>query len=272
MESFKNYLIEQELSTETIKKYVHDVQKFVSWSKQNKASLSRKTACEWKEFLLSQNYAPVTINAALAAFNRYAEFMNFPDCKLKYVKMQKKIFIESRKLLTKKEYKKLVTYAQRTGKMRLSMIMETIATTGMRVSELKYVTVECINLGYVQIRLKGKIRTILIPSKLCEKLKKYVKKQEIHSGAIFITKNGKTINRKQIWYEMKKMCEDAGVAETKVFPHNFRHLFARMFYEVSKDIVELSDILGHSNIETTRIYLRNSSSEHRLKLEKLMLV
>lgn len=272
METFENYLMESELSLSTIKKYVHDVKKFTDWIKMHGEEIERKSACEWKNSLLSQNNAPSTINAALAAFNKYMDFLNIPECKLKYVKIQKRIFAEDKKLLTRKEYKKLVEYAKKNDKKRISLIMQTIAGTGMRVSELEYITVESINTGCVQIRMKGKIRTILIPQKLCNELKKYVKSQNLEAGSVFITRNGKAIGRKQIWSEMKKLCEGAGVTEAKVFPHNLRHLFARMYYEISKDVVELADILGHSNIETTRIYLRNSSIEHRRKLEKLILI
>ena len=269
MKEFELYLLERELSTETIKKYTHDVKFFLLWQNGQGKKLTRETACEWKVFLSSQNHAPSTINAALAAFNHYAMFVGKPECKLKYVKAQKKIFLESEKMLTRREYKQLVKCAKQKANARLAMIIETIGSTGMRVSELAYITVEALITGNIQIQLKGKIRTILLPHKLCSKLRAYAKKQGIEAGAIFITKKGAPISRKQIWCEMKKLCDLAGILESKVFPHNLRHLFARVFYEKNGDLVELADILGHSNVETTRIYLRKNSQIHQKKLEQL---
>lgn len=275
MEEFRKYLTEKELSRATIDKYLHDVKAFLSWEKTQTAEetgLNKEKSCAWKVFLMSGEAAPSTINAALAAFNAYADFMQKPDCRLKYVKMQKKTFIKPERQLTKKEYEKLVHAARAEGKERLLMIIETIGATGMRVSELQYTTAESIKEGCLHIRLKGKDRIVLLPDKLRRRLKKYAEKNKIHSGAIFRTKNGTTVGRKQIWAEMKKLCEKAGVAAQKVFPHNLRHLFARLFFKISHNIAELADVLGHSNIETTRIYLRETDREHRRKLEKLQLI
>ena len=178
------------------------------------------------------------------------------------------MFRDSSRELTKNEYEKLVSSAIALGKDRLGLTLETICATGIRVSELKYITVEAALRGRAEIALKGKIRTIMIPNKLCRKLLKYAKKQKIASGEVFLTKSGKSISRKQVWAEMKALCRKAGVDAEKVFPHNLRHLFARCFYRVCRDIARLADILGHSSIETTRIYLISSGKEHERTLEK----
>ena len=272
MEQFRIYLKEKELSPATIEKYVHDVSAFQKWAEEEDAAFTKEKLCGWKDYLLSQNYAAATINAALAAMNAYADFMQKPEYRLKYVRSQRSNFIKAERQLTKAEYEKLIHTARSEGRERLAMIMETIGSTGMRISELRYVTVESLSCGSLHIRLKGKDRLILLPNRLCKKLKKYIKQNKILSGIIFKTRCGTTIGRKQIWAEMKRLCETAGVEADKVFPHNLRHLFARMFFKVSGNIAELADVLGHSSIETTRIYLRETVQEHRRKLEKLRLI
>lgn len=275
MKDFERYLKEKELSPATIEKYTRDIANYRKWEEENykeAESMSREKSCAWKAFLLTRSSAPSTINAAIAAVNAYADFMQKPDCRLKYVKTQRRSYIKPERQITKEEYEKLIRTAGKEGKERLAMMIETIGATGMRVSELQYVTVENIERGSVHIRLKGKDRCVLLPGKLCVKLKKYARKNNLTAGVIFKTKSGKPIGRKQIWAEMKKLCEDAKVAAEKVFPHNLRHLFARLFFAVSGNIAELADVLGHSSMETTRIYLRETEREHRRKLESLRLI
>lgn len=272
MEQFRIYLKENELSPATIEKYVHDVSAFQKWAEEEDAAFTKEKLCGWKDYLLSQNYAAATINAALAAMNAYADFMQKPEYRLKYVRSQRSNFIKAERQLTKAEYEKLIHTARSEGKERLAMIMETIGSTGMRISELRYVTVESLSCGSLHIRLKGKDRLILLQNKLCKNLKKYARENNITAGILFKTRRGTPIGRKQIWAEMKLLCKAAGVEANKVFPHNLRHLFARMFFKVSGNIAELADVLGHSSIETTRIYLRETVQEHRRKLEKLRLI
>ena len=191
---------------------------------------------------------------------------------MKYLKIQRKLFRGTEKELTKEEYIRLLETANSGGKVRLALLIETICATGIRVSEVKYITVEAVERGRAEIALKGKIRTILLPGKLCRKLQKYARKQKITSGEIFLTRSGKGISRRQIWAEMKALCKRADVAPSKVFPHNLRHLFARTFYRVCRDVAKLADVLGHSSIETTRIYLISTGVEHARQLERLGLI
>ena len=198
--------------------------------------------------------------------------MQWPECRAKYLKIQRKMFRSPEKELTKTEYLRLLETADALGKARLGLLIETICATGIRVSEVKYITVEAVRAGCTDIALKGKIRTILLPRKLCRKLQKYAKKQKITSGEIFLTKSGKGVSRRQIWAEMKALCKKAGVIATKVFPHNLRHLFARTFYRACRDVAKLADVLGHSSIETTRIYLISTGIEHAQQIERLGLI
>ena len=226
----------------------------------------------WKEHLREENYAPTSINASLAALNGFFRFCGWADCRARFLKVQRRLFRDSRQELTRTEYARLVAAAHRRGAPRLALLMETICSTGIRVSEVRYITVEAAREGKAEITLKGKIRTILLPAKLCRKLLRYAGQQKTAFGAIFRTKSGMPLSRYQIWAHMKKLCAAAGVADSKVFPHNLRHLFATAFYQAYKDIVKLADVLGHSSIETTRIYLVTSATEHRRQLEKLQLV
>ena len=191
---------------------------------------------------------------------------------MKTLRIQRRLFREDSKELTREEYERLVSTAQASGRERLVLLLETICSTGIRVSEVKYITVEALHLGKAEISLKGKIRTILLPNKLCRKLLKYAKKQKTVSGEVFLTRNGTGLSRKQIWAEMKSLCEKAKVAASKVFPHNLRHLFARTFYKVCRDVARLADVLGHSSVETTRIYLISTGAEHAHTLERLRLI
>ena len=267
---FADCLKNGDRSPGTIEKYLHDASDFALWLGQRE--LTRETAVQWREFLLQQNYAPVTINSMLSAVNSLFKFLGRGDCRIRFLRVQRRAFREQSRELTRAEYQKLLDTAAEQGQERLGLLMETICATGIRVSEVRYITVEAAQRGRAEISLKGKIRTILLPAKLCRKLLKYVRKQKTASGEIFLTRSGKPVSRRQIWREMKALCEKAGVESSKVFPHNLRHLFATLFYKACRDIVKLADILGHSSINTTRIYLMTTGAEHARQLEKLGLV
>ena len=213
-----------------------------------------------------------TVNASLAALNYLFNFLGWADCRTHYLKIQRRLFRETGRELDRADYEKLIAAALGLGRERIALVMETICATGIRVGEVRYITVEAVRAGSATISLKGKIRTILLPGKLCKKLLKYARKQKITSGEIFLTGGGKPMSRCQIWAEMKRVCKAAGVDSSKVFPHNLRHLFATVYYRIYKDIVKLADILGHSSVETTRIYLLTTGQEHRRQLERLKLV
>lgn len=267
---YGNYLRGEERSIGTIDKYLRDTTAFACWL--NGRNVTKERAAEWKAYLLEQEYAPVTVNAILSAVNGLFRFLGWDECRVKFLKIQRKLFRDANRELTRGEYDRLLASAKEQGRERLALLMETICATGIRVSEVQYITVEAIQQGKAEISLKGKIRVILLSSKLCRKLQKYAKKQKIASGAIFRTRSGKKISRRQIWAELKGLCRQAGVAPTKVFPHNLRHLFATLFYKACKDIARLADVLGHSSIETTRIYLITSGAEHQRQIESLDLV
>mgnify|MGYP002286407180 CR=1 FL=1 len=226
----------------------------------------------WKDDLRARNYAPSTINTYLAALNGFFCFCGWTDCRARFLKIQRRLFRDAGRELTRQEYERLLAAARARGQERLALLMEAICATGIRVSEVRYITVEAAQRGRTEISLKGKIRTILLPGKLCRKLLKYARKQKIASGEIFLTRNGTSLSRRQIWTELKRLCKSAGVESAKVFPHNLRHLFATIFYRACKDIVRLADVLGHSSIETTRIYIMSTGKEHRQKIEHLNLL
>ena len=267
--NYVDYLRAEERSSGTIEKYLRDIRAFSIWL-QGRA-VTKECLTGWKEYLLEQHYAPVTINSMLAALNGLFRFLGW-EYHIKFLKIQRKIFRDKSRELNQEEYKRLLAAALEQGKERLALLMETICATGIRVSEAKFITVESVRGGCADIALKGKIRTILIPGKLARKLLEYAKKQKTVSGEIFLTENGKRLNRCQIWAEMKKLCRTAGVEASKVFPHNLRHLFARVFYTACRDIVRLADVLGHTSIETTRIYLMTSGTEYASQLERLGLI
>ena len=267
--NFKSWLHSEERSEGTIAKYMRDLEKLSVWLGDKE--ITRENLTEWKEHLVGSGYEPVTVNSILAVVNTYCRFLGL-NIKVKFLRIQRKLFREESKELTKDEYERLIRTAENKDDFRLAMLIETIGATGIRVSEVQYIMVEAAKAGRTQISLKGKIRDILLPGKLCKKLLKYAGKQKIASGEIFITKSGKGMSRKQIWAEMKALCKAAGVEASKVFPHNLRHLFARVFYRVTHDVAKLADILGHSSIETTRIYLLSTGAEHAQQLEGLGLV
>lgn len=262
-------LLTDERAVGTIQKYRRDLAAFARWI--GGAAVTKETAARWKTHLLEHGYKPETINSKLSAINGFFTYMNWA-IHVKFLKIQRQLFRDPARELTREEYTRLLTTARKNGQERLALIMETLCATGIRVSELRYITVEAAKDGRATISLKGKIRTILLPTKLYRKLQKYAKKEKIASGAIFRTKSGKPISRRQVWYELKRLCRAAGVEPGKVFPHNLRHLFATTFYRACKDIARLADVLGHSSIETTRIYLAVSGAEQARQLDKLGLV
>ena len=268
--SYGQFLYRNERSPGTIEKYLRDINTFVQWL--GNRGVTKELTADWKACLLEQGYAPVTINSMLSALNGLFKFLGWNECQVKFLKIQRRLFRDTNRELTRSEYNRLLVTAKELGRDRLALLIETIGATGIRVSEVKYITVEAARKGKTEISLKGKIRVILLSAKLCRKLLKYAQKQKTASGAIFRTKSGKELSRRQIWAELKGLCKHADVAPTKVFPHNLRHLFATIFYKACKDIVKLADVLGHSSIETTRIYLMTSGIEHRRQLERLGLV
>ena len=234
--------------------------------------MTKEEVTAWRDALLARGLTPSTVNSMLAAVNGFFRFTGREDCRVKFLKVQRRLFRDAGRELTRDEYERLLAAAGNSGQRRLELLMEAICATGIRVSEVRYLTVEAARRGRAEIRLKGKIRTILIPGKLCRKLLKFAQKNKTVSGEIFLTRNGTGLSRRQIWAEMKALCARAGVEPGKVFPHNLRHLFATAFYRACRDIARLADVLGHSSIETTRIYLVTSGSEHLRQLERLRLV
>ena len=267
IQAYANHLRQEEKSAATIEKYFRDTHAFARWLDGQEITKERTAA--WKAHLVERDYAPASINAMLSALNGLLDFLGLGDCRVKFLKLQRRMFRDDSRDLTRADYDRLIATAQECSQNRLALLMETICATGIRVSEVRYITVEAAKVGRAEIALKGKIRTILLPNKLCRKLLKYAKKKKTASGEIFLTRSGKGISRRQIWAEMKGLCRAAGVAASKVFPHNFRHLFATAFYRASRDIVKLADVLGHSSLETTRIYLLTSGAEHQRQLDRL---
>ena len=269
-DQFEDYLRHDEREESTIEAYLRSLTRFAEWA--DGRSVTKELAMEWKAALAEAGYRPISVNAMLAAVNKFFICMGREDCKVKYLKLQRQMFRKSEKDLSKEEYQRLVQAAHEKGDLRMELILETICATGIRVGELKYITVEAVRAGVAEIALKGKIRTILLPHRLCRKLQKYAKQQKIASGKIFLTQDGLPVSRQSIWTRMKALCEAAGVERSKVFPHNLRSLFARSFYGSCHDVVRLADVLGHSSIETTRIYLMSTGKEYLRQLDKLGLV
>ena len=268
--AFGRHLRREEKSRGTVEKYMRDIRALAVW--MGGQTVTREQAAAWKNHLLSEGYAPVTINSMLSAVNGLFCFLGWAECRVKFLKIQRALFRDARRELTRPEYNRLVAAAQNLGRERLALLLETICATGIRVSEVKYITVEAARSGKAEIAMKGKIRVILLSKKLCRKLLQYAKAQKKTSGAIFRTRSGKELSRRQIWAELKSLCRHAAVEPAKVFPHNLRHLFATIFYQACKDIARLADVLGHSSIETTRLYLISSGTEHRRQMERLGLV
>lgn len=253
----------------TLEKYRRDLKAFSRWL--DGRTVTKETAADWKTHLLNSGYAPRTINSMLAALNSFFRFMDW-HIKVRFLKIQRQLFREASRELRRSEYDRLLAAARENGQERLALLMETLCATGIRISELQYITLEAVRCGRADISLKGKIRTILIPRKLAKKLLAYAREVGIRGGEIFRTRTGRGLSRRQVWYELKRLCRAAGVAASRVFPHNFRHLFAQTFYRATRDIAKLADVLGHSSIETTRIYLVTTGEEHQRQLDRLGLV
>ena len=270
MAAFAVHLKNEEKSENTIEKYIRDVRAFAAYV--GNAEITKETVITYKNNLLSESYAARSINSMLASINSLLSFLGWADLKVKSIKLQRQIYCPEEKELTKAEYMRLVNTAKQKGNERLNLLIQTICGTGIRVSELQYITVEAVKCGEAVVSLKGKTRSVFIVRELQKKLLRYTAEQKITTGAIFITRSGKPMSRTNIWREMKSLCEQAGVNPQKVFPHNLRHLFARTFYGIEKDIAKLADILGHSSINTTRIYIITTGNEHRQRMENMRLI
>lgn len=265
---FEAYLIREEKSGATSEKYLRDVGCFARFV--GKQPVTKQLVVAWKKELMAQGYAVRSVNSMLASMNSLFVFLGWHDCKAKHIRLQRQTYCAEEKELTKAEYLRLLEASKKNA--QLNLVIQTICGTGIRVSELRYFTVEAVRHGEITVNCKSKTRTILVPGKLKKALLKYAKQRNITSGVIFRSKSGKPLDRSSIWRQMKGLCRAAGVKESKVFPHNLRKLFARTFYGIEKDIAKLADILGHSSINTTRIYIMTTGVEHRKKIERLGLV
>ena len=280
IEAYLEHLEMEERCAATVAQYRREVHAFLVWAAGCDAGgaedaeageITKETVIRYKDEL-KDAYKPATVNAKLAALNGFFTFLGQPELKVKQLKVQRQAYCSQEKELTQEEYGKLVTAAKNQGNEKLALLIQTLCATGIRVSELKFITAEAVETGEAQIRLKGKTRIILLPGKLRKLLRKYIRKQKIRTGPIFVSRNGNPLNRSNIWRMMKNLCEEAGVDPKKVFPHNLRHLFARTFYSIDHDIARLADILGHSSIEPTRIYIITTSREHQKLLDRMSLV
>ena len=269
LQKFKEYLQNEEKSPSTLDKYIRDIRMFMMWC--DGREINKGLVLEYKKLLI-EHYAPASVNSVISSLNSYFVYNEWYDLKVKALKIQKQIFVNTDKELTKLEYDKLLIAARDRKNERLYYLMQTICSSGIRVSELKYITVESLRERQATIKCKGKMRIVILPKELCKMLLSYAKKNKISGGPVFITKNGKAIVRSSIWKMMKALCDSAGVKKEKVYPHNLRHLFARTYYTIQKDIVRLADILGHSSINTTRIYTIETGDIHRKQIQQLGLL
>lgn len=270
MKQFEKYLREEEKSKGTIEKYMRDVETLRSYIGE-KEYVSKEVMIQYKQHLLTQ-YEITTANSMLAAINSFFKTMEWYDCVVKSFRVQREAFRSENRELSREEYYRLVQTAKENGNTRLYLLMQTVCSTGIRISELQFITVESLHIKRAKVSLKGKTRTVILPSSLCIKLMAYVEDMKIESGSIFVTRNGTPMNRSNIFKEMKALCEQAGVEKEKVFPHNLRHLFACVYYEEEKDISHLADLLGHASVNTTRIYLSKSGEQQAKQIEKMNLV
>ena len=268
IQEFSDYLVREEKSNATCEKYIRDVHGFRMFVGNSR--VTKELVVAWKKQLIEQGYAVRSINSMLASVNSFLGFLGWHDCKAKNIRLQRQTYCAEEKELTKAEYLRLLEASRKNE--QLNLVLQTICGTGIRVSELRYFTVEAVRHGEITVNCKSKTRTILVPDKLRKLLLNYAKHKHIMAGAIFVGKSGKPLDRSSIWRQMKQLCKAAGVKESKVFPHNLRKLFARTFYSIEKDIAKLADILGHSSINTTRIYIMTTGTEHRRKIERLGLV
>lgn len=267
---FCKYLQREEKSTATIEKYIHDVKTFCAHTAN--AEITKECVIAYKQQLVNRGYAVRSVNSVLASLNSLFMYLGWSDCKVKTIKVQRQVYCSEEKELTRAEYERLCKTAERKHNKRLCLLLQTICGTGIRVSELQFITVEAVRCGEATVTCKGKTRSVFIVKDLQKKLLRYAAEQQIQTGCIFITRTGKPMSRTNIWQAMKALCADANVNPQKVFPHNLRHLFARVFYGIEKDIAKLADILGHSSIDTTRIYIISTGSEHRRRMENMRLI
>ena len=270
IDAFAAYLRENEKSAATVEKYVRDASAFAVFIGNREPD--RELVIGYKQYIIDKGYAARSVNSMIASVNAFLEFLGRPECRVKSLKIQRQVFCPEEKELTRAEYQRLVDAANKKGNERLALLIQTICGTGIRVSELQFITVEAASKGEAVVNCKGKTRTVFLVKELRKKLLRYCAEQKIKSGCVFITKTGKPMNRSCVWREMKNLCKQARVNPSKVFPHNLRHLFARTFYGIEKDIAKLADILGHSSIDTTRIYIISTGTEHRRRMERMRLV
>lgn len=269
LREYESFLQNQERAPATIQKYMADLQRF--FSALQGRPITKECIVSYKAWLLTK-YTASSANSILAAVNGLLAFARWPECRVKRVRVQHSAYEDGGRVLTKGEYRQLLYAARHKEDMRLYYLLQTICSTGIRVSELAYITVQAVRMGRAQVQNKGKCRTVFLPRQLCKKLSRYCQERGIQEGSVFVTRGGKPLDRSNIWAQMKALCGLAGVAARKVFPHNLRHLFARLFYQSQHDLDHLAAILGHSNINTTRIYTRSTGEEHRRQIEQLRLV
>ena len=266
---FRRYLLEEEKSASTLEKYIRDVSCFAAWL--GGGEVCKSAVLSYKQKLI-KSYAPASVNSVLSALNSFFAFSEWFDCRVKTLKIQRRIFSSGETELTKAEYERLLLAAKGKKNQRLYLLIQTICSTGIRVSEHRFITVDAVRRRQAVISCKGKMRIVILPKQLCRLLSGYISEQKLKGGSVFVSKNGNPLDRSNIWSDMKRLCESANVAKEKVFPHNLRHLFARTYYSVQKDIVRLADILGHSSVNTTRIYTMENGEIHRKQIQKLGLL
>ena len=271
LDTYQTWLTHREYSPATIQKYTKALARFFADTGAGKTP-DRETVAAWRDSLTEKGYTPSTVNAMLAAVNDYQESIDNVAGKAKPLKRQRKIFADPGRELSRAEYFRLLNAARSTGNKRSQLLLETICSTGIRVSELQFITAEAVRRHKASIRCKGKCREILLPAELCHRLTRWCQKHRIHTGPVFLSRQGKPLCRVTVWKLLKALCSRANVAWKKVFPHNLRHLFARTFYDLEKNISKLADLLGHSSIETTRIYIMESGAEHERLLNKMHLL
>ena len=269
LKRFETYLVRNENSTATVEKYLRDVRVFLTFIEYG--TFDKQDVLRYKDWLI-KTYKPTSANSMIGGLNTFLKFVGANGFTIKQFKIQREAYCSEEKELTRQEYYRLINTANSKRNQKLSLIIQTICSTGIRVSELKFITVEAVRVGEAVITLKGKTRKIFIIPELKNKLLRYIKQQNLYTGSVFLSKNGKPILRNNVWRDMKSLCEQAGVKRSKVFPHNLRHLFARTFYGIEKDIAKLADILGHSNVNTTRIYIVTTGAEHKKKMQNMRLI
>lgn len=270
IERYRQYLYEEERSDATIEKYMRCIHRFARWLADSK--VTKELVLEWKRIRISAGYAASTINADLSALNGLFRFLGWSSFRVRFLRVQRRSFRDASRELTHGEYRRLCISARKSGNEKAALLMETIGATGIRASEIRYITVENVRKGRADIWLKGKLRTILLPGRLCKRLLRFAKSQGIENREIFLTADRRPLGRHGIWQTMKKVCAETDVEKSHVFPHNLRHLFAVTYYKKYHDIAKLADILGHSSLETTRIYLLTTGTEHQRQLENLPLL